>query len=72
MAVLHSREFVLFRFRQVVDLADVVVSELLYFIEAITLVVFRNLFVLQHSLQTFIGVSPENCGLPCGESSAIS
>jgi hypothetical protein len=48
---------VLFRLRQFVDLADVSVGEFLYFFKAIALVVFRDLFVLQHLLQTLICVA---------------
>jgi len=63
MLVLHGGEFVLFRLRELVDLPDVGVSELLYLFETIALIVFRDLFVFQHLLQTLIGVSPDitNC-----------
>ena len=40
MPVLHGREFVFFRLRQLVDLRDVGVSEFLYLFQTITLVVF--------------------------------
>ena len=63
MPVLHSREFVLFRLRQLVNLTDLGVGEFLHLFETIALVVFRNLFVFQHLLQTLIGVAPDiaNC-----------
>src|SRR6185295_18865547 len=61
---LHRGKFVLFRLCQVVDLTDVGVGEFLYFLETVALIIFRDLFVLQHLLQTLIGIAPDvaNCG----------
>src|SRR5213080_5137164 len=51
---LHAHDFVLFRFRQVVDLRDVIVRELLNVLKPVTLGIFRNRFVLEHLLQFVI------------------
>ena len=55
----HAGDLVFFRLRELVDLADVGISQLLHFLETIVLVVFRNLLVLQHLFQTLIRVSAD-------------
>jgi len=56
-------EFDFFRFRQLIDLTNVRVGDLLDFVETITFSVLRDSLVFEHLLETFIAVSSDvaNC-----------
>src|ERR1041384_6778891 len=55
---LHAHDFVFLRFRQLVDLSDMSVSEFLNLLEPIAFRIFRDRFVLQHFLQLIIFIAP--------------
>src|SRR5215210_7009790 len=54
---LDAQDFLLFGSRQLVNLADVSIGELLHFVEPCALAVFGDGFVLQELLQAVVGVA---------------